>query len=449
MADLTVSEKYPDSWRLDHPDFSDVYKTVYSKGVITEFQQLQDDPIEVAPLVKVEVEGVGESDWIPLFFHPKPQYWDDDHKATDFNQKGKYFEKAWMSFRESDEIVVMLRAPAAGGELEPFAALAFADGVPRIGEDIIKIEMEDINDATPRSLHLQASKETTYGDLDEEMKGPDDLVLNLKQDCERIIYEEEMDTSTRTWNFMNPPAWYQYAQWNADNQVKQFHWDESVTPRVCICDALQFSEVWMQAMDLKAVVQEFLVPVGPILYLFQFLGYEREPSKYWGLLFIGCHHFVSGFGHCANDMAIETDELCFGMPGPDGRGNLLACPNVEQISFLGYGTYDPVNASKTIGYIIDAKVKAAPYSKELFEKMQGVSSQISPMEAYHLRVFHGQDWSNQYEEFTEQVQFSQYLSWLQKLQPYASLFETDLSSILLSVRPHTKEELQEAGMWPT
>jgi hypothetical protein len=63
---LIVKEKYDDSRRIDHPDFVDVSKTTFAKGVITEFQKIQDDPLVVESKVKVEIEGVGESDFIPL-----------------------------------------------------------------------------------------------------------------------------------------------------------------------------------------------------------------------------------------------------------------------------------------------------------------------------------------------------------------------------------------------
>jgi hypothetical protein len=134
LAPLFTFEKYPNSYRIDHPDFGDVYKTTYVKGVITDFEVTSFYRFRVKSMVKVSGDW-GESGYIPLFYHPKPQFWDDPNGnlATDYNAGGGYFEKAWMSFRVGDEVVVMLK------EGKPVAVVGFADGVPRIGENLIKI----------------------------------------------------------------------------------------------------------------------------------------------------------------------------------------------------------------------------------------------------------------------------------------------------------------------
>lgn len=67
MAVLSTFEKYPDSWRIDHPDFGDVCKTSFVKGVISEVKtdigspEVLENLESVAfSLVKVKVGG-GES----------------------------------------------------------------------------------------------------------------------------------------------------------------------------------------------------------------------------------------------------------------------------------------------------------------------------------------------------------------------------------------------------
>ena len=137
-TEMEVFSKYPDSYRLDHPGFGDVLKTPYAKGVITDFKV--DDPTDLVGTIHSQVKVTGdwgESDWIPIFYHPKAQYWDsDNYKATDFNQKDGYFERAWMSFRKGDEVAVMIKAGV------PVAVVGFADGIPRIGENILKISFD-------------------------------------------------------------------------------------------------------------------------------------------------------------------------------------------------------------------------------------------------------------------------------------------------------------------
>ena len=58
--DLTVIEKRPKSFRLNLADFGVVYKNVFAKGTITDFQKVSDDPLTVKSLVKVQVEGYGK-----------------------------------------------------------------------------------------------------------------------------------------------------------------------------------------------------------------------------------------------------------------------------------------------------------------------------------------------------------------------------------------------------
>ena len=138
MADLITFEKHPDSWRVDHPNYGDVAKTTYAVGKITDFEVVSFYRIRVRSMVKVSGDW-GESDYLPLFYHPKPQFWDDPKNgklATDYNAGG-YFEKAWMSFRIGDEVKVMLK------EGVPAAVVGFADGVPRIGENLIRIKTLD------------------------------------------------------------------------------------------------------------------------------------------------------------------------------------------------------------------------------------------------------------------------------------------------------------------
>jgi|GEM_PF-6507965 len=138
-------EKTPKNWRMNHKDFKDVYETTFAKGTIKEFQKykLADDWIveQVESMVKVDIDGQ-ESDFIPLFFRPKDQYFDDyDQKlpdapdyswvnrlAKDYDKDNKCYPAAWTSFRPGDEVVVLLQAG------EPKAVLGFYDGYPRLAE---------------------------------------------------------------------------------------------------------------------------------------------------------------------------------------------------------------------------------------------------------------------------------------------------------------------------
>ena len=168
-TEMEVFSKYPDSYRLDHPNYGDVAKTPYALGVITDFKKLTDDPFVVESMVKVTGDW-GESDYIPLFYHPKKLYWDNHLAeppvlAQDFDVATGAFKQAWQSFRCGDEVAVMLK------EGVPVAVVGFADGVPRIGEDIVKIAATG---AGP--FYLQCSDATPY---DGKETGPDGNPLNL------------------------------------------------------------------------------------------------------------------------------------------------------------------------------------------------------------------------------------------------------------------------------
>lgn len=176
MADLEVLKK-GSGYRLDHADFGEVCKTTFAKGVITDIKKVEDDPIAVESLVKVEVEGQGESEFIPLFHQPRKGYWDtEDHQAQEFNQENKCFENAWMSFRGGDKVKVMLR------EDKPAAVVGHLDGIPRIGEDIFKLFFNSIGGGEHQS-HIQCSKRELYGVSDEEAEGPDGTPLGLTKEA--------------------------------------------------------------------------------------------------------------------------------------------------------------------------------------------------------------------------------------------------------------------------
>ena len=151
---LSVVQKNA-NYRINHADFQDVGQITYALGTISDVQTLQADPIVPTSLVKVTGDW-GESDFIPLFYTPKKSYWDicpdwlTLYKSQDLNPDALtsqnvadfYYKTAWTSFRPGDQVKVMLQAPAGGGDLVPVAVLGFGDGVPRLGENIIKFDIE-------------------------------------------------------------------------------------------------------------------------------------------------------------------------------------------------------------------------------------------------------------------------------------------------------------------
>ena len=202
-TEMEVIEKYPLSRRLDHPNFGDVCKTTFAKGVISDFEKISDDPIMVKSRVKVTGD-FGKSDYIPLFYHPKAEYWDGPLAdppvlATDFDEETGAFKQAWQSFRSGDEVAVMLK------EGVPVAVMGFSDGVPRIGEDVVKLETQSLHTswdfedwehpdypsrigANWPDAFVRMNKADFH---DEGEKGPDGLDLKLLLEAERYDGPEE------------------------------------------------------------------------------------------------------------------------------------------------------------------------------------------------------------------------------------------------------------------
>ena len=190
MAEFEVKQIDP-GWRGDHADFGNVRDTTYAKGIITDFKQVQDNPIKVESQVKVKIVPEGEeeegeeTDFLPLFYKPKAGYWDDsEHQATDFNAEGKYYERAWMSFRCGDEVIVMLK------EGQPVAVLGFDDGLgPDVGETVIAFEVA----ASGYSGGLLSFSDRWHiwmidlakGPYIDAELGPDGKPLNLIKECEQ------------------------------------------------------------------------------------------------------------------------------------------------------------------------------------------------------------------------------------------------------------------------
>jgi len=319
-TEMKVIEKYPDSWRLDHPDFGDVRKTPYAKGVIKEFKKLTDDPLTVAPLVKVEVDGQ-ESDFIPLFSCPKLQYWDDaTYKAKDFNQEKGYYEKAWMSFRGEDEVAVMLK------ESVPVAVVGLADGKPKIGEDIIKIQTSFMNPVATKFFHLRCSTQELYGGLDIAKTGPDGVALGLT---------EEIEPFSEYWH-QPAPELYPSTGGGLVDYVR-----------------LKGYPSYRVARDYKDYYTEAIVPVGPILFIFQIFWAHR-----W--------------------LFSETG----GTPG-DSPGHWEPLGGSSGIWVNDSGVFVPTAGTQveTISFNLSGlKLRAGIYSKELYDYI--INNRYSPSQAY-------------------------------------------------------------------
>jgi len=544
-TEMTVIEKYPASRRLDHPNFRDVYKTTFAKGVITDFKRpehippqeriavsegtyidLEGDPFLVESMVKVEVEGLGETeDFIPIFAQPKKEFWDDplvdksgvpflteygqnepeqgENKATDWDEETGAYKKAWQSFRCGDEVVVMLK------ENEPVAVVGFADGVPRIGEDVFSLEttgspvggywgtgyaFESPYKISPSraqrtvaTYHWRTFNATFFPegvDWTLPEKGPDGLDYKLLQKAEKAESGIEILLNSLDQPF---PRW---------QEVTYFPWDppEGIYPS----GKLHFRSI---ENIYYCKISVWIVVVGAIVYAI-YGASQNIDSRYTYYI---AHYDRDGsaegnnpiqLGPYTPDIVNENnhvvEEFTQWTWPPDGGGwgedewnawyefwlvhrNARGAP-------MGQPTWnyelDPLKPENPEHEPTDIQrlhffmVKAGIYTPELVEKIKASVNSGSPA----LANGHGPegdwsyDWGGGYSPIgwqppidflpgaPEELVLQRGLTWfLNNDYRSGSLGNPDMGPISnyecpgcidFYYRPHTKEELQEAGMWP-
>jgi hypothetical protein len=454
MAEVVLKEKEKaPGYRLDHPDFGVVYRVTHAKGVITDFKKIEDDPLKVAPLVKVKVDDEESDDYIPLFFRPKELYWNTenpDHAATDINEEGRFYENAWMSFRGDDEVKVMLV------DGTPYAVLAFLDGVPRIGEDIVKADDAGTID------YYQMSHRKSYGNGDE---GWDGLALNLKKECE-LISRGPVTEKIEWWRVDSAELFF---SWQADDVADLFGirmcWGNRVRSEGgcygeseyhCTQDCVDAEKAWAEAQGIQfndtILVDAFdlgftysynsnkwwlvvqLVPVGPILYvvcgLWMDISYTRR-QVYGG--------WDGGYPRPYDGSGVYKDrERYLDMIGQTYYNDpgLETPPNITWDTTDGY----PFSGQPICAF---SMVKAGVYSKKLVQKIKDGIASIDIVAAKNLADAPNNkvDWLPNFlpDELTLQTQLT--TDWI-------LINWRDLTNNHLYVRPHTKAELQEAKLWP-
>lgn len=273
------------------PKAGEVYKTTYKKGTIKEFAKISESPLKVKPKVKVTVD-TGDSDFIPIFFKPKAQYWDGDgYNTSTFNDAENYYESSWQSFRVDDEVIVQCYQNV------PVAVVAFYDGIPRIGEALVKFTGKTVNTQKDVELYFDGAKQDFYMGN----KGPDGGVLNLLKEAECIYQEQSMKTESYYFGFEGQPdftpEWWMYdidrCASSSNTSVISGSWEGGGINigwnNQWITDlylTLQLSTTIIVAFRYPKVKYEwtgrthhYLCVVGPLLYVIQVLSVVEEASN--------------------------------------------------------------------------------------------------------------------------------------------------------------------------
>lgn len=416
MADLSTFEKYTDSWRIDHPDSGDVRKSPYAKWVISDFKV--DDPNDIVgtihSLVKVTGDW-GESDYIPLFYHPKAKYWDDATTlATAFNKENQYFEKAWMSFRCDDEVAVMLKDGV------PVAAVGFADGVPRIGENILKSKY------IGHGWDTAGEKVYAKGDL-----GPDNLNLGL------LLPIKKFPGDTTSSEMHVGPLWNDIRYWSALSRREVVHYSDAYPYPVdkLEVDMTEYQDYTSNDFNIQtysSIIGNYLASIGPILYFIQ---------QVTGLFTYRCGPLST---YNSDPIIVKNNWTRHIYSDPEQD-----FPEVEALAdaWIALYSYDFTESSgdktlpSTHGGSGIGSVGKALYTDKLYNKVIKLKNMPS--------------------EFVDDLAMYNLLSFDTAVTPGSppvwppvGSLAAALASVTSDVdlqfyaHPHTKDELQTAGMWP-
>lgn len=420
--------------RIYFPNVGEVYKTSYRKGVIKEFRKLQDDPIKVAPSVKVEVDG-NRSDFIPIFFKPRMGYWDTNQALSwVFNSDEGWYENAWMSFRCDDEVIVQCY------EDKPVAVVGFSDGVPRLGEALIKLTGKTVGTKKSIELYLDAAKQTFYRGI----TGPDGLALNILKDGE-LIYQEQSD-KVESWYFkfegvkgFEPPWWMYYVDKCASHtsvgvSVSHFSVTDSSNPGWYYQPVTANFTLFTLSTDIyvsfrypkvkcewTGITRHYLVVVGPILYVIQTLSVreDKRNPQFDGYV----TRSESGSGQIGEAGLVMASMIWAPIP-PLPSGMSQSYPwDVERLSrfyeisaqglnneyahleSIGCAMQQEIERQLRVqqkcdepfdpeGRILLVEIAAAPYTKDLYDSLKGAGKA-----SYSSRVFLGLDASQPFSKF--------------------------------------------------
>lgn len=468
---MTISERYAEthSRRLDHPNLGDVAKTTYAKGTIVDFEETgEDDPIQVKSRVKVTGD-FGESDYIPLFYHPKAEYWDEEKAdppvlATDFDEELGCFKQAWMSFRCGDEVAVMIQ------EGRPVAVVGFADGVPRVGEDIIGLQLSD---EEKRYISVSKAQKSTIdggdianpyftgGSYEIPSEGPDGLAYMLEETAEVASNDEAL-------NYQKYGRNYGAGEYTSITYPNSKYYYKQQSLHDCRIS------VWP-------------IPVGPIVVALYMSSLKPRTIKEWyradtklnghgtaGETFTA-GPYVSGAPLYVPDVAAFTLTCTddgewnqedwdlwynFWVVNIDSYGTPTGIPSWVEIASSDEPGDSDIEGDKYGMYYLEAR--AAIYTEELYDEILAAIGSIDPTDACGISVvgatlvFSSPDYeagesisSEAPAALKTQLGLTYFLNDTYREFEFFEYEDHDCpDAINWFSRPHTKAELEAAGMWP-
>ena len=447
---LDIWEQRPEQRRIDHKDFKDIHETTYVKGTISELKPKRDEddkPVVFESMAKVEWSG-GKSDFIPIFYKPKKDYWDietgdsgaEHIKSQEFDEDSQSYKTAWMSFRPNDEVIVYCEKG------EPKAILGFYDNYPRIGENILKIQFGEVKFSVQLIPDTEVPRMEIYAD---DESGPDGKDLGLKNGgrelCSGSVTSPGNDKGTVVSGrvlYKGQPVHHPDSGRDEDIPDDPYiggygYFVGAPEGSDCIC--LDMRRVVLCTKDSTTTNKDIVVPLGPYLCVICFMLEENQGSTY----FLEQQNCQSYYQRSDESILLDPETWIRLQSLPEGPYSWQVVEHFLDIYDVphdenGYAEVPPCTPVTwgTLTWKIPPPAEPesigpkeirfffAPYSKELHEK-------VAPKKADPGH------WSEYAEEFAE-VPLGENEIFKDKKGAEAKVFG----------RPHSKEELQKVGMWP-
>jgi hypothetical protein len=322
-------------------------------------------------------------------------------------------------------VVVMLQSKG-GGVPEPVAVLGFADGKPKIGENILKIIA-----GQPYYFNALRIPRGLYAGQD---KGPDGKPLGLTLQCRKLTLappEPEV--------VILPDGWYQEMEMNAWVQEAGTEtWNSGLATATVTTSEVAF-EGWVKSTiySIKATIRAenyaYLAVIGPILFWIDVtkVKVEQEPletegtENFEGTSVFCISHAKSTINNpdpliYQGENIDVTYQWCLDYLEAFAESLAMSGPTVLSPPARDH-TPEPVPDQISIGNYPVGSIYAAVYTKELYDKaVKTTSREQRPKEFI--------------EQIAGQIMFREIPG---SIMPNMAVYE-NISEVSFFVKPHSK-----------
>jgi len=173
---------------VDHDTFGDVYHCTYKEGTITDFGVEKTDPFTLADTCTVEIQGGGTAHDVPIFYHCRKGYYDEQVATLRTNEALRGGARA---FRVGQKVQVMMYDDATARYV-----MGHNEGKrPKACQDIFKMRFYGW-EGRWHDIHYCVSQQKEYGGLDQAMAEPDGRPLKLTKQQRRLFGFREVQGGT-------------------------------------------------------------------------------------------------------------------------------------------------------------------------------------------------------------------------------------------------------------